>query len=187
MKILYFDCETTGLDHKINDVIQFSALVEIDGKLVDEINIHMQPVHWHNVSIEALTVNGTTIEMLESYMTPDLAFQQIKRFLERYVSKFDRNDKFYPAGHNVQFDLDFMQTFWKRQGDKYGMGSYHNWRALDSRVFANFLLAGGIIDVPDVKLQTLCAFFNIEIEAHDAFSDIKATRQLISRMMQLIK
>src|SRR5690606_5049961 len=111
-----------------------------------------------------------------------------KDLFDTYIDKYDKNDKFYPAGHNVQFDLDFLQEFWKKYGDQYGTGSYQNWRALDSRVMAHFLImAGKLPELENMKLATLCNHFDIPINAHDAMSDITATRLLIRKMMEFIR
>lgn len=186
MKVLYFDTETTGVNPTKHEIIQFSALVEIDGVVHEEINLKIQPTKWENIDPIALQTTNLTIEQLKGFELPAHSGSRIRGFFDKYVDKFNRADKFFPAGHNVQFDLDFLQSFWKTYVDPYGIGSYQNWRSLDSRVFANFLSYKGKINVPDVKLETLCKHFNIEIHAHDALSDIKATRELIQKMLQML-
>ena len=37
------------------------------------------------------------------------------------------------------------------------------------------------------KLVDVCKHFGIELDAHDALSDIKATRQLIYKLMEYLK
>ena len=58
---------------------------------------------------------------------------------------------------------------------------------LPLRVFANFLCVLGKIQTDNVKLETLCNNYGIKINAHDALSDIRATRELVKRMMEEIK
>lgn len=188
MKILYFDVETTGRDPKVNEIVQFSAIVEIDGEVKEEVNWFCSPTNWDTVEDEALEVTGKTREELETYPPPVSLMDGIKDLFDTYIDKYDTNDKFYPAGHNVGFDLDFLQEFWKKHGDKYGTGSYQNWRMLDSRVLAHFLIMSGKMpELPDMKLATLCKHFGIEINAHDAMSDITATRELIQKMLTYLK
>lgn len=183
LKILYFDVETTGTDPTVNELIEFAGIVVIDGKTIEELEFKCQPVNWEAVEPEALEVTGKTLEDLKGYMLPAEAFKLLSDFFNRHIDKFDKNDKFYPAGHQISFDIDFLQKFFIDYGDKYGTGSYQNWRCLDSRVLANFFIAAGLIQCKDVKLKTLCEVFEIEIEAHDALSDIRATRILIQKMM----
>lgn len=187
MKILYFDTETTGVDPRIHEIVQFAAIVEVDGTVKEEVNWKCQPTKWEVLSPEALAVTGMTIEKLKESDPPAVMMEKIRGLFDRYIDKFDKSDKFYPAGHNVVFDLDFLQNFWKQHGDQYGTGSYQNWRVLDSRIFAHFLIVAGKLQVEDVKLETLCKHYGIEISAHDALSDIRATRQLIAKMMEALK
>jgi len=186
MKILYLDVETTGTDVSVNEIIQFAGIVVIDGKTVEELEFKCQPTNWDSIESEAMEINGKTLDDLKSYMPPSEAILILKGFFDRHIDKYSKNDKFYPAGHNVGFDLDFLQSFWKRHCDKYGIGSYQNWRCLDSRILANFFIAVKLISCEDVKLQTLCNYFKIEIESHDALSDIRATRILIQKMMKML-
>jgi DNA polymerase III epsilon subunit-like protein len=183
MKILYFDTETTGTNPSKHEITQFAAIVEIDGVVKEEVNWRCQPTRWDAIDPEAIATTGVSIEELKKLQTPDKMFDDIYDLFGKYISKFDKADKFYPAGHNLQFDLEFLQAFWRQHGDKYGTGSYQNWRSLDSRIFANFLCAAGRLDVPDVKLSTLAKHYEIEINAHDALSDIRATRLVIRRMI----
>lgn len=189
MKILYFDVETTGRDPKVNEIVQFSAIVEINGVVQEEVNWFCSPTDWDNVEDGALEVTGKTREELATYPPPISLMDGIRSLFDSYIDKYDTNDKFYPAGHNVQFDLDFLQEFWKKySGDQFGTGSYQNWRSLDSRVMAHFLIAAGKLpELENLKLKTLCDYYKIPINAHDALSDITATRTLIKRMIAQIK
>lgn len=186
MKILYFDTETTGIDPKVNEIIQFAAVVEIDGVIVEQVNWRCQPTNYDSISPSALETTGLTVEEIKTYQSPSEMMSKIKNLFNTHIDKFNKEDKFYPAGHNVAFDLEFLQAFWKKHGDPYGTGSYQNWRTLDSRVFANFLIASGKLNVSDVKLSTLCDHYKIQINAHDALSDILATRQLIRLFIDML-
>lgn len=188
MKILYFDVETTGTSSYKHDITQFAAIVEIDGVVVEEINWRCQPTHWENISPQALQVTGITLEQLKTYDLPQVMFSNIKKLFQKYIPKYSKNpDRFYPAGHNVAFDLDFLNAFFKQHGDaddkQWGITTYTNWRSLDSRIFANFMAVSGKLETKDNKLSTLSEHFKVEINAHDALSDIKATREIIKIMM----
>lgn len=187
MKILYFDTETTGLDPTNHEIIQFAALIEIDGEIKEEVNWHCQPKNWEIIEKKSLEINGISLEMLKTFDLPETTASNIKNLFDKYIDKYDKTDKFYPAGHNISFDINFLQAFWKKYIDEYGTGSYQNWRCLDSRIMANFLLVNNIIKSPDAKLINLCSELGIKIEAHDALSDIRATRILINKMRKMIR
>lgn len=191
MKILYFDTETTGTDPKLNEITQFAAIIEVNGEVVEEVNWRCRPTRLDHIDPQALETTGVGLEELTTFQPPQQMLADIKKLLCKYIPKFTKaNDKFYPAGHNVQFDLDFLDAFFKQHGTdddvKWGITSYQNWRALDTRVFANFLMVNRQLNVPNVKLATLCNFFDIEIKAHDALSDIRATRLLNQKMRSFI-
>ena len=116
-KVLYFDVETTGLDAKLNDIIQLSGIIEIDGEIKETFNLKMQPFDWTTISSEALNVTGTTDEMLKSYGTPQKAFSDFIGLLSTYVDRYDKTDKMYAAGYNVQFDIGFLREFFLKNGD----------------------------------------------------------------------
>jgi DNA polymerase III epsilon subunit-like protein len=192
MKILYFDTETTGRDDHKHEITQLAIIVEINGEVKEEVSWRCQPTNWDVIEQGALDVTGVGIEELKKLPPPEEMFKNLMDLFDRYVSKFDRApQKFYPAGHNVGFDLKFLDAFIKKHGNadnqKWGITSYQNWRSLDSRVMANFFLVKEKIFTDDVRLETLCKFYGIDISAHDALSDIRATRSLIQRMMQEIK
>lgn len=186
MKILYFDVETTGTNPKENEIVQFAAIIEIDGVVKEEVNFRCRPTRMDKIDPKALEVTGMTIEKLMEAPEPSVMARQIQTLLNKYINKFSKTDKFYPAGHNVQFDLDFLQAFWKQHIDQFGTGSYQNWRSLDSRVFGNFLAVSGKLETDSMKLETLANYFKIDINAHDALSDIRATRQVIKKMMSFL-
>ena len=186
MKTIWFDTETTGLDPAVNEITQFAAIIVVDGVVKEEANIRMQPSNWDAITPEALAITGVDVEELKTFQKPQHAFLEIQQLVDKHVDKFNKHDKYFPAGHNVSFDIGFVQAFFKRWGDDYGFGSYQNWQSLDTRVLANFMIYSGLIKPDNTKLETLCEYFGIDIQAHDAMADIRATRTLASTMMEAL-
>ncbi|KAA6231795.1 3'-5' exonuclease [Chlorobium phaeovibrioides] len=183
-KVLWFDLETTGIDPERNGIIQFAGLAEIDGAVVESFEIKMQPHEGAQIDDEALEVTGFTREAIRTFTPHAEAYRQIDDFLARHVSRFDRNDKFYPAGYNVRFDLEFLSRMFKRF-DQYGLGSFTNWRMLDPQPILNLMDYMGRISLPNHRLQTACDHFGVKLEnAHDALADITATRALMQRLLE---
>lgn len=180
-KILWFDVETTGLDPISNDPIQIAGLIEIDGEVMDEFNIFCKPFDLENVSDEALEVNKITREEMSNFQEASEGKRELDIIMNNHIDKFNRNDKFYPGGYNVKFDIDFLAQWFKKHGDNY-LGSYWNWRAIDPLPFLNVLAYKGELNLKNLKLETVCEHFDIEFNAHDALSDIKATRELVYKM-----
>jgi DNA polymerase-3 subunit epsilon len=186
VKILYFDVETTGIDPKLNDIVQLSGIIEIDGVEKERFNLNAQPKNYDSINPEALEVTGLTLEQIKSYPPPVATLKRFCEILGRYVDKYNKNDKFYPAGYNVRFDLDFLQQFFLKNGEKYGSGTWQNWQAIDGLPICHFLAYKGILKLENYKLSTVCKHFDIEIQAHDALSDIEATRNLLKKFDSII-
>ena len=178
MKICFFDVETTGVDPEAQDIIQFAYIIEIDGKVKKQGSLFMQPFVYETISPKALEINGLTVEQIKTFDSPEKVHRMTTQLFGRFVNKYDKTDKFYPAGYNVDFDIRFLKNFFLKNHDNY-FGSWFNYRRIDPLPILYFMQYAGLIDLPDYKLATVCAHFNIELDAHDAGSDITATRKLI--------
>lgn len=182
IKTLFFDVETTGLDPQKSCIVQLSGIIDIDGEVVEEFNFNIAPDPGAVVSDEALNVIGKTMAELVSYPSADEVYNQFIQLIEKHVDKYDKADKFYPAGYNVRFDLEFLQAFFKKRGNPYGTGSYQNWKAIDVMQLVHYLCYTGKLNLENYKLGTLCQHYGIEINAHDSVSDIRATRELFKKI-----
>jgi len=182
MKVFYMDTETTGLDSKKNDIIQLGYIVEINNEIKEKGKINIQPFSYDNIETSALEVNKITIEEMKTFDTPQIAYIKITNFLGKYVNKYDKTDKFIPAGYNVKFDTDFLRELFIKNGDKY-YGSYIDYHFIDGMALVFAKRYAGKLDLPNYKLETVAKHYGIEINAHDALSDIEATRELILKIM----
>jgi len=176
-KALWFDVETTGLNHFKNDIIQIAALAEVEGNIIEEFNSKIAPVDPTNVDPKALEVNGLKLEDIMKYPKAKEVHKKFTDFLGRYIDKYNKEDKFAPAGYNVNFDIDFLSSFFRKCGDKY-YGSYFNYKCIDPRPYLHMMDYERKISLPNYKLVTVCNHYSIRLEAHEALSDIKATREL---------
>lgn len=185
-KKLWFDTETTGIDPFKHDIVQIAGLIEIDGVICEEFNIKCAPTNLETVSQEALDVTGLTLDEIKSWQAPGFALNQLLKIFDKYIDKFNKADRFTPCGHNSQFDLNMLQSFFRKNGNKFGTGSYQNWKAIDTLMFVRIIDDAYPLGVENHKLGTLCEHFGISIDAHDALSDIKATRELYSKLLRYL-
>lgn len=183
-KIIYIDTETTGLDKEQNDIVQVAGIIEIDGVEKERFNILCQPFNFDAVSAEALAIQNRTIEDLKGFKNPKEAYKEFISILLKYINKFDKNDKFYVAGQNVKFDLEFLHSWARKNGDVY-LGSFFYWYCIDLYVFACGMRAWGFIDTPTLKLCDICKALDVNIEnAHDAMADIEATSKCLKKIQK---
>jgi len=182
-KFFFVDTETNGLDPKIQSPWQIAGIVKSKlFKFDKEINITMCPFSPETSSPKALElgrVNGEqlTIDHLKKMQTSLKALNELSSFLSESCDTFDKNDKLIIVGYNVNFDKDMLYHFWKRNNNNYFFSFFHKY-VIDVYAFIQPLWLLGVIDTVNCKLETVCNFYNIEIDAHDALSDIKATMKL---------
>ncbi len=182
-KVLYCDVETTGTNPSIHGIIQIGAILEIDGIVVEEFNLKCAPHKGAAISPDALEISGTDKGELEGRMSSMEAYREFREFLLRHIEQYDKEDKCYPAGYNIRFDLNFIQEWFRHHGDKYGIGSFINWRMLDPLPLLFIKDFTGSLSLPDYRLETVCRHFGIALQAHDAMSDIRATRTLLINLL----
>ena len=152
-------------------------MIEIDGGIVEKCNMLMQPFNYNTISQEALDVHGRTIEEIKTYPEPNKTYNELITILEKYVDRYNPLDKFYPAGYNSRFDMEFLRNFFLKNSDPY-YGSWFNYRAIDPMTLLHLLDGIGSVSLENYKLPTVCKHYDIPLDAHDALSDITATREL---------
>ena len=187
MKLLYLDTETTGLDPVKNGIHQISGIIEIDGKVVEEFDIKFRPIEKRElVSPEALKVSGLSVEDLRARTVSSFeAYGQLVKIFDKYIDRYKKTDKFNMVGQNTKFDYDFLAEWFRKHGNQY-LYAYIFYHLIDIiSTTAVFKLAGKM-DVSDMKLATVAKFFGIELKAHDAQNDIRATREIFKRYLKLI-
>jgi len=185
-KVLYFDTETTGTDPNRNAIIQLSGMIEIDGEIVETFNYKMKPLPSEEIDPRAMEIHGMTVEEVSTYPDSLIVLREFLELLGRYCNKFDKNDKFHPAGYNVKFDLEMIHAFARKRGEMF-LGSFLSWVPIDGMPLVHYLVTRSDFKLPDYKLKTVCDHFGISIQAHDAMSDIQATRELILKLEGMIK
>lgn len=180
-KAIYLDVETTGLDCTKHEIIQLSGMIVLNGKVAEEFDYKVRPIELENIDGTILSMQSRTIEEIANYPESKIVYQQFVELLGKHVDKFDKTDKFYPVGYNVDFDLNFLQYFFKLNGDNY-LGSWINWRKIDVLNLVYFLDYLGLLNLENYKLGTVCKSYDIDLEAHNALNDIKCTRSLLHRL-----
>jgi DNA polymerase III subunit epsilon len=190
MKILWADSETTGLDPHTNDIVSLSLLMDIDGVIVDKLDLKIQPINWDAIEDTALAINGFTRDQLKTFMKPEEALGKILAFFDKYVDKFKKNktmeDKLVPAGYNILFDIQFITEFAKKLGYKY-LGAYIDYHKLDVASIVLFLKMNKVFNIPSWKLVDVAKELGIEFAAHNSMADIETTRIVAMQLLDKIK
>ena len=188
-KIIFIDTETGGVNAEKSALIQLSGIIEVDGTEKEKFNFYIKPFENSEVNEKALEVQGRTLEELgtEKYIDESIIYKKFLEILDKYIDKYDKNDKFIVAGYNVKFDIDILKALFERNNNKF-LFSYFNSSMLDPLYSVRLLQVAGMLPVlENNKLETWCKYFNIELKAHDSLQDITATKKLIEKLVELIK
>lgn len=185
MKYLFCDVETTGVDPEKSAVVQISGIVDIDGVERETFDIRIQPFPNQIVSKESLKINGLTIEDLKTFNKPLEGYSLFTQILSKYVSKFDKTDKFFMVGYNSNFDDLFLRKFFQNCGDEY-YGSWIWWPTIDISPFCAEFFKEERSKFPNFKLGTVAKAFGIEVDEtrlHDALYDSILTRMIYTKII----
>lgn len=181
IKLCFIDVETTGLDPKLNGIIQIAGQI-IFGQnaaydVIETFNFTVQPFDFDAIDQKALAVNGKSESELYSYQTPEIILAEFLNILNRHVDKNNPIDKYFFVGFNANFDDGFMREFFLKNSNK-EYSKYFYRPALDVLQLALFKLKDERSSMPNFKLKTVADFLNISAPGnfHDAMKDILITK-----------
>lgn len=173
-KIFVYDLETTGTKFWKNGVHQISGAIVIDGKIVERFDFKVKPNDKAIIEDDALKVARVTREIIMAYPPMKKVYGQIVKMLAKYVSRYDKTDKFFLMGYNnAAFDDPFFRA-WFVQNDDSFFGSWFWADALDVRVLAANHLQDVRSQMENFKLATVAKQLGIEVleeKLHDAEYD----------------
>lgn len=179
MKILWIDTETTGLDFEKNEIIQLAMFFECTEKQVKQVfDLKIRPTNFKDISEEAIKTHGISIKEMKSFPSASEVYSHLKEILYKWVDPRKKETRITLGGQNVTFDSIFIDNFFKRNGDPY-------WRAfVTPGVFdlKNYTLQYELFHEKKIfdsySLSSVCEVLGVKlVKAHDAMSDILATRE----------
>lgn len=108
--LAFIDTETTGLDPRVQEVIEVAIILEKPNGTVEEWCTKVRPGRLETADAYALKVNG--------YADHPELWASAPTFAEITLELTRRLDDAILVGHNVGFDLDFLQEGLIRCGSK---------------------------------------------------------------------
>lgn len=185
MKIFYFDIETTGLDATRHGIVQIAYIMERDGDIQYQGNLHVRPFPDDTIDDAAMVIHGYDRARIASFTNPRIAYSLLLSTLDLFIDKYDKTDKAYPCAFNGAFDLGFLLRFFQRNDNQY-LFSYINTRLIDPLALFRYMDFQGKIGLQSYSMISLCNHFDIPLTAHDAMSDIIATRALLQKIGDIL-
>jgi DNA polymerase-3 subunit epsilon len=185
IKKFFYDLETTGLSPQKSAIHQIAFIIEIDGVVKERKSWHMKPFEGASISSKALEVGGVDLNDVMKYTDHEKIRADLMKTLAKYVSKFDKRDKFHLAGYNNRyFDDRFLRAWFERSEDPY-FGSWFWADSLDVMVLASSHLVRHRHRMENFKLATVAEYMGIEVKdglLHDARYDVDLTRDLYNKI-----
>lgn len=183
MKNLYLDLETSGLDPQKHGIIQLAYILEENGQILKQNNFNMNP-QGKILDSKALLINGYTEEEINKFPFYKLQIFKFLYEIQPFLSS-SFYERFQIIGYNVNFDVEFLKVALQEINVKFN-DIFQN-RFVDPLQFLYYLRFLRKVDFIDYKLETVCSYFGVPIQAHDALSDIQATRELLYRLHTFVK
>ena len=189
-KILFVDCETSGVSAKQNALLQLSGVISVGGQKRESFNFFLKPFEKDILVEESMAICGITKAQIatdQKFEDPRAVYAKFTKILDRTVDRFDRSDKMYLVGYRSDFDSGFIREFFLKNGNPY-YGAYFFFPPIDLAVIAAFklMLGGGREKLENFKLVSVAKAFGVEVDtskAHDAMYDIEITRQLFYKLV----
>lgn len=185
-RLVVVDTETGGLDDREHSILSLGAVIWTeDGSLSEPFHMFIQEEKMVTTP-EALRVNGITETELSLGMSPSYVIL----LFEEWLHNNGLYSKQTLGGHNIAgFDMGFLKRLYKLAGKRLPF-DYH---VQDTMSLALALRFAGMLNVPNVKLDTLCAHFGITIREegtsgrHNSAEDAVATAKLFTELLGLLK
>lgn len=176
---MFFDLETTGVDLRKHGIHQISGCFEVNGEVVEEFNIHVQPNPKAKIEPDAMAICGVTAEQIMAYPPMGPVKDDFCLMLGKYVKRYDKLDKIWLVGYNNRsFDDNFLRAWFEQNQDTY-FGAWFWTDSLDVLVLASQYLIDRRKNMPNFKLMTVARELGITVDEsrlHDALYDIELTR-----------
>ncbi|HTI07678.1 MAG TPA: 3'-5' exonuclease [Puia sp.] len=181
-KILFIDTETGGIDPKTNSLLSLALVVwkEMEIKASLEILINDGIL---NVTEKAMEINGIQLEEhKKKAVTPFVALQQFDSFLKEH---FEEDEKIVLGGHNITFDVNFLNAFLTINGYSFQQRFSH--RHVDTASILFYLYLTGKIKRKITSSQDAFEYFGITVQGrHTALGDVLATAQLFTNLVSIL-
>jgi len=175
-KLMYISVLALGKKPCLYDIYEISGIIEIGGQVVEHFSIGIQPfailekpndfnsVDWAKFQgsedkyFEFTAENYTRLKKLA---TPIIALHEFQQLIEKYIDKYDKDDKFILAGHLAARNISFLQTWFERCKDPF-FGSWFQPGVLDilSLVAQYEILTSD--KVPSYRLARLEKYFKTQ-------------------------
>ena len=182
-RLLFIDTETGGLNPNKHSLLSLGMVVWENMEIIDSLEVFINDSQL-SVTKEALSINKIDIEKHKKLALPSsLAIVEIIKFISKH---FPGQRKITLAGHNVQFDVNFLKYFFSQNKEEFS--NYFSRRIIDTSSILYYLCLAGHLNKKAISSDEAFALFNIKVEGrHTALGDAVATAELFNKLLDLTK
>ena len=186
---IVFDCETGGLDETKNPITQYAAVI-LDGKTLkekDRFETFIKPYNDLTIEKQALEHTMVTMSDINAGINLGQFVKTVTTWWEshRAKAKVKEMGRLVPVGHNVTFDLRFINYALALEGAE----TTEEWmypNLIDT--FSLGKMAFGIEGDEKLNLGACCERAKIKLtDAHGAMNDVEATAELFRWYMKKMR
>ena len=187
MRRLIIDVETTGLSSEHNQILTVGMLtIEMKKrgyKVIDSEHLRIKHKEY-NVNPIALKINKINLkEHHKIGINPGLACKRINRFISSHDLK-----KFPLVGHNLRFDLRFLNSLFNQAERKKTFTSGFSDFVDTMAIWRNLKANGAVPSHLSGSLKTVAGYFDVNYEnAHDALNDCHITAEVYNNIVKMLK
>lgn len=177
MNICWIDIETTGLNPKIDKIVELAAIIEKDNNIITSYQEYIKYPDYPINSKDAFNINGLSEKFLEKHgINFDSAISDIEEFL--FYQSVYKEEKLIIAGYCIDFDISFLKNYFQDI-----FNNVFDKNIIDVKKIADSYLINNKIKLVNKKLETVCNYFNIKQDFHSAMPDVIATKELYYKLI----
>jgi DNA polymerase III epsilon subunit-like protein len=185
-----FDTETGGLDPKTSDLLTiYMAVMDENFKILDEVDLKVKPDGGRLPVCEAGALKVNKIDVAKHLADPTTvtyseAKEKIVTMLKKHLRKTGRYSNLVPLGHNVPFDVGYLQhhILPKEEWDK-----ILHYRTVDTNPIVGFLKDAGWFPRELGNLGSVVEYLGVPVRAaHNAKEDTLMCVDCYKAMLSLM-
>jgi len=183
MAFLFLDTETGGIDTLCDLLSAYFLVLDENFNKVEDLNLLLKPNYGvYRVGGKALEVNKINLAEHDKHA---VTYERGRVLLGTFLTDMAvlrKLGKLTPVGHNIAFDLNFINTHLLKKEEWQANVTY---RPLDTQVIAQYLLLTGRLKGISGSLESLATYFGLERQNHMAKADTLLTVEVFKKLCQL--
>lgn len=183
-RFAFIDTETGGINPNKHTLLSIGVVIwDCSQGILAEKEFYIKSKRYV-VTKEAQKINKfDRVEHNHLAQDPKCVIEELLSFLYQFFPA----DTYIPiAGHNVQFDVNFLKVFLKKNNRSFNQ--YFSHRVIDTYSVYKTLVLSGLISENLNSSADAFSYFDIKVsQRHNALGDCIATVTLYEKMIDLIK